>query len=117
MAYGLGDGETPAEEPEKDPFDEIVSSQDGEESPELESIWQAVSHVWPHFFEGFVTKGILLVEYMDNDGEKLLRIIHSPDLTPWDAMGLLNSAKLDAQAADRMSLMLEQVEDEEDDDE
>lgn len=115
MAYGLGDGETPAEEPDKDPFDEIVSGQDGEESPELETVWQAVTHIWPHFYEGFITKGILVVEYMDPDGEKLLRILHSPDLNPWDAMGLLRSATLDAEAADRMSLILEQADDEDED--
>lgn len=98
----------------QDPFDEIINGQSDDDSPELETIWDAIAHLWPHFYPGYVIKGIGVVEYMDEDGERMLQLFHSPKIAPWDAMGLVHSIRLDTEAADRMSLIQELAEDEDD---
>lgn len=85
-------------------FDEIISNQpsseeaETEESEELAHIWEAVQHLWPHFYPGYLIKGILLAEYLDPEDGKVLRFITSPEVTPWEMLGMLESARLDARS-------------------
>lgn len=83
-----------------DGFDEIIAGQpDGEDDDqELTNIWEALSHVWPHFYPGYLVKGVILAEYVDEEGDKVMRFITSPDVAPWELLGLLESARLDARS-------------------
>lgn len=99
-----------------DDFNEIIKGLPDEpnEGDKLETIWEAVEVLWPQFYEGVLVKGVLLAEYIDRDGERVLRYISSPNTAPWDALGMLESARGDARDMSRSSTFLE---DEEDDDE
>lgn len=90
-----------------DGFDDIVNNQpdkdadaeleEGEGSETVEHIMDAIRSLWPHFYDGYLIKGIFIAEYMDPDGGRVLRFITSPELAPWDMLGFLESARLDAQ--------------------
>lgn len=88
-----------------DNFDEIIKGlpEDSGDGAKLEDIWQAIEVLWPQFYEGVLVKGLLLVEYIDNDGERVLRYISSPNTAPWDALGMLESARGDALDMSRSS--------------
>lgn len=90
---------------EQDDFDAIVNNQPEGSSggdTELEHIWEAIDHMWPHFYDGLLIKGVLLAEYVDpEDGGRVLRFIASPDTTPWEMLGMLESARMDARDLSR----------------
>lgn len=101
-----------------DEFDAIVNNQPddpADDDGELADIWEAVSHMWPHFYDGMLIKGVLVVEYVDpEDGGRVLRFISSPDCAPWDTLGMLESARQDARDLSRHSnVYLDEDEDEE----
>lgn len=100
-----------------DDFDEIISNQpeDSNEGSKLENIWEAVESLWPNFYEGVLVKGIILAEYVDNDGERVLRFITSPNTAPWDALGILESARGDALEMSRSAMFIVDDDDDEDD--
>jgi hypothetical protein len=106
-----------------DAFDEIISNQpeepegnDGDDK--LEHIWDAIEHVWPHFYEGILVKGMVLAEYVDPEGARILRFVSSPDVTPWEMLGMLESARLDAQDVSRScNVFVDTGGDDDDDDE
>lgn len=98
-------------------FDDIIKNlpEGPSEGGKLENIWQAVEALWPEFYEGMLVKGLLVAEYVDNDGERVLRYISSPNTAPWDALGMLESARGDAADLSRHATF--QDDDFEDDDE
>lgn len=104
---------------DNDEFDAIVNGQPaenaGEDDSELTHIWEAVEHLWPHFYDGMLIKGVLVAEYIDpEDGGRVLRFISSPDCAPWDTLGMLESARQDARDLSRHStIMLDEDEEDE----
>ena len=104
---------------EQDEFDAIVNNQPelpGKDDDEaLTHIWEAVEHLWPHFYDGMLIKGVLVAEYIDpEDGGRVLRFISSPDCAPWDTLGMLESARQDARDLSRHStIMLDEDEEDE----
>lgn len=99
-------------------FDDIIKGlpEGPSEGEKLENIWQALEALWPEFYEGMLVKGLLVAEYVDNDGERVLRYISSPNTAPWDALGMLASARGDAIDLSRHATFVEDDGDDEDDD-
>jgi hypothetical protein len=101
-----------------DEFDNIVNNQPEdlpEDAGKLEHIWDAVEAMWPHYYDGMLIKGIMIAEYVDPEqGGRVLRFIASPDMTPWEMLGILASAKQDAQYLSQHATVL--FEDDEGDD-
>lgn len=95
-------------------FDDIIKGlpEGPSEGGKLENILQAVEALWPEFYEGVLVKSILIAEYVDGDGERVLRFISSPQVTPWDALGMLESARGDALDLSRGATFVEDDEDE-----
>jgi hypothetical protein len=82
-----------------DEFDSIINNQpeDPNGGAELKHIWDAVESLWPQFYPGtMLIKGVLLAECIDEDGDRCLRFIASPDMMPWDMVGMLDSGMQDA---------------------
>jgi hypothetical protein len=82
-----------------DEFDEIIRNQPegGGRDRKLEHIWEAIEVLVPEFYPGnILIKGVMVVEVLDEDGDRALRFIAHPDATPWDMTGLLDSALHDA---------------------
>lgn len=81
-------------------FDEIINNQpeddDSEDDAELTTLWKAIEHLWPHFYPGLLLKGIILAEYEHPEDGRVLRFITSEQITPWEMLGMLESAQLDA---------------------
>lgn len=96
-------------------FDDIIKGlpEGPSEGDKLENIWQAVEALWPEFYEGVLVKGVLIAEYVDGDGERVLRFISSPNTAPWDSLGMLESARGDALELSRSATFL--FEDDDDD--
>jgi hypothetical protein len=90
-------------------FDDIIKGlpEGPSEGEKLENIWQAVEALWPEFYEGVLVKGVLMAEYVDNDGERVLRYISSPNTAPWDALGMLESARGDARDLSRNATFMD----------
>lgn len=105
--------EQPEGENPSDPFDEIVGQFD---ETKLSSIWDVVDHFWPQFHSGVAMQGIVLVEYVDAEGDKSVKFIPSPNLASWEMLGLLRSATLDAEAFDRACSVKTFFDPDEDDD-
>lgn len=102
-----------------DDFNEIIKGLPEEPSGgegRLENLWQAIEELWPHFYEGVLVKGVVLAEYVDGDGERVLRYISSPNTAPWDALGMLESARGDARDMARSATFLDDDPDDEDED-
>lgn len=102
-----------------DEFDDIINNQpsaSADDDGELTHIWEAVEHLWPHFYDGMLIKGVLVAEYIDpEDGGRVLRFISSPDCAPWDTLGMLESARQDARDLSRHSTVM--IDDDEEEDE
>jgi len=87
--------ETPQPEtPEPDDFDELVKNQPQSAKVQAENIWDAIEQLWPQLHEGVLVKGIFIAEYVDTRG-KVLRWQTSPDMAPWEMLGMLHQAVLD----------------------
>lgn len=101
-----------------DEFDDIINNQpsaSADDDGELTHIWEAVEHLWPHFYDGMLIKGVLIAEYIDpEDGGRVLRFISSPDMAPWDTLGMLESARMDARDLSHHSTVMLDDDDEED---
>lgn len=105
---------------EQDDFEAIINNQPentpADDDGELTNIWAAIEHLWPSFYDGMLIKGVLIAEYVDpEDGGRVLRFISSPDCAPWDTLGMLESARNDAQDMSRhATFMIDDGEDEDD---
>lgn len=105
---------------DQDDFEAIINNQPADDAAdddgELTHIWAAVEHLWPHFYDGMLIKGVLIAEYVDpEDGGRVLRFISSPECAPWDTLGLIESARQDARDLSRHSTIMIDDEDDEDD--
>lgn len=80
-----------------DEFDEIVNNQPQDDGDEPTTILEEVAHAWPKYYGGIFVSGVILAEYIDENGERVMRFASSPDMTPWGLLGMLESARLDAQ--------------------
>lgn len=104
---------------DQDDFEAIINNQPelpaGDDEERLTHIWAALEHLWPHFYDGMLIKGVLIAEYVDpEDGGRVLRFISSPECAPWDTLGLIESARQDARDLSRHSTLM--IDDDEDDD-
>lgn len=104
---------------EQDDFEAIINNQpelpEGDDDERLTHIWAALEHLWPHFYDGMLIKGVLIAEYVDPaDGGRVLRFISSPDCAPWDTLGLIESARQDARDLSRHSTLMIDEDDEDD---
>lgn len=80
-----------------DDFDDIINNQPEDDGKKPETILEEVAHIWPKYYGGIFVSGVILAEYLDADGERVMRFASSPDMTPWGLLGMLESARLDAQ--------------------
>jgi hypothetical protein len=101
---------------ENDGFDDIIKNLPDEpnEGAKLDHIWDAVEVMWPQFYEGMLIKGLMIVEAIDNDGDRCLRFIASPDMMPWEMVGMLDSATQDARNMGTYIILGGEDDDEED---
>lgn len=104
---------------DKDDFDAIVNNQpqpgEPDEGEQLTHIWEAIESLWPHFYDGILIKGVIVAEYIDaRDGGRVLRFISSPDMAPWDTLGMLESARMDARDLSSSATMFAEEDEDED---
>jgi hypothetical protein len=100
-----------------DSFDDIIKGLPDEpnkgDTP-LKHIWEAIEVLWPQFYPGnIMIKGVMVAECLDEGGDRVLRFIAHPDATPWDMVGMMDSAMGDARAMGKYVIF----EEDEDDDE
>lgn len=89
--------ETPEGSGEDDAFNELIKNQP-EDDPSIETMWDGIQVLWKAMGqEGILVKGILLLEYVDTRG-KVLKWESSPDMTPWDMLGMFHQAVNDLNA-------------------
>lgn len=94
----MSDENTTPESGEPDEFEELIKNQPGPATAAtISTLWEGVEHIWPQLHEGVLVKGIILAEYVDKRG-KVLRWQTSPEMTPWDMMGMLHQAILDLES-------------------
>lgn len=108
-------------------FEGIVSNEEeGEDSDQyleanLPNVWEAIEEVWPHVHkdEGMLIRGLVIVEVMNNDGEKELRFLRSDEMEPWDIYGFLKFASVDLsiEGIANMLIDLATIQSDEDEDE
>lgn len=99
----MSDETNPNESDENAAFEELVSSiseDDSDAGPvELTTVWEGYEYIWKKFNPSTVlTKGIVFTEYIDDDGKRAFRWHTSPDMAPWEALGMLQQAIMDVQA-------------------
>lgn len=99
----MSDETNPNESDDNAAFEELVGSISDTESEsgpvELSSLWEGYEYIWKKFNRGTVlTKGIIFTEYIDDEGKRAFRWQCSPDMAPWEAIGMLQQAILDVQS-------------------
>lgn len=78
-------------------FEELINNQP-EDDPSIETMWDGIQVLWKAMGqEGVLVKGILLLEYVDHRG-KVLKWETSPDMAPWDMLGMFHQAVNDLNA-------------------
>lgn len=77
-----------------DDFEELVRNQPEGEPVGATNLWEAIEQIWSQLHEGVLVKGIFIAEYVDGRG-KVLRWQTSPDMAPWEMLGMLHQAILD----------------------
>ena len=99
-----------------DEFDNIIKGLPDEPGDaQLKHIWEAIEVLWPQFYPGnMLIKGVMVVECMDEDGDRVLRFIAHPDAMPWDMVGMMDSAMEDARHLGKYVVLEHDDEDEED---
>ena len=102
-------------------FEELVSSMAEESSDsgpvELSTLWEGYEYIWKKFNPSTVlTKGIVFTEYIDDEGKRAFRWQCSPDMAPWEALGMLQQALLDVQADNVAQSFVDILSDGDDDD-
>ena len=96
-------------------FEDIINNQPAGEDSELKNIWEALEHLWPTFYPGHIPtgKGIIIAEFINEQGLRDLRFVASPDTMPWDMQGMLRSASVDADNFSQAAMFYPDEEDEE----
>lgn len=120
----MSDENTPNESDDA-AFEELINNlPETEESDgpvELASLWEGYEYIWKRFNPSTVlVKGIVFTEYIDDEGKRAFRWQCSPDMAPWEAMGMLQQAMIDVQsdnvAQAFVDILSESADDDEDDD-
>lgn len=106
---------------DNDAFDELIKNQpDNDDTPDIETLWDGIKALWKAMGnEGILVKGIVLVEYVDHRG-KVLKWETTPDMAPWDMLGMFHQAVNDLNADSLAESIVQSIvsdSDEEDDDE
>lgn len=85
---------------ENDDFEEIVGSSeaDGPIKIEIRSLWDAIKQAYPLLYDGFLVRGVLILDRVDKDGDRELRWIPTPDSLPWETLGMTQQIVNDLQA-------------------
>lgn len=109
------DGEAVNPSSDDEAFAELIKNQP-EDAPEVENLWQGLEVMWRQFNEGVLVKGIILTEYIDDRG-KVLKWQTSPDMAPWDMLGLLSQAIADLNADTMADSIVQSIIGNSDDDE
>lgn len=84
-----------------DGFEEIVNGfekSSGDEPKEPpSSAWDAVAQHWGEIPDtgGILLRGFIILEYVDEDGDRSLHFSSSPDTVAWDALGMMERAKIE----------------------
>lgn len=97
----MSEDETNSNESDDAAFEELVKDlSEAESGPvELSSLWEGYEYIWKKFNPSTVlTKGIVFTEYIDDEGKRAFRWQCSPDMAPWEALGMLQQAILDVQS-------------------
>lgn len=100
-----------------DDFDEIVNNQPEGEDSDAENILEDLAKVWGKHYPGIFVSGVVIAEYIDSDGDRVMRFVSSPDMTPWQLLGMLESARLDAQHLSQCATVDDRLFDPDDDEE
>jgi hypothetical protein len=117
----MSDDETNSSESDDAAFEELVK--DLEDNPdsgpvELSSLWEGYEYIWKKFNPSTVlTKGIVFTEYIDDEGKRAFRWQCSPDMAPWEALGMLQQAILDVQSENVAQAFVDIITDNDDDEE
>ena len=117
----MSDDEKNTNESDDAAFEELVSglADSSEESGpvELSSLWEGYEYIWKRFNPSTVlTKGIVFTEYIDDEGKRAFRWQCSPDMAPWEALGMLQQALLDVQSDNVAQSFVDILSDGDDDD-
>jgi hypothetical protein len=101
---------------DNDEFNNIIKNLPDEpnDGAQLKHIWDAVEVMWPQFYEGMMIKGVMVVEAIDADGDRCLRFVASPDIMPWEMVGMLDSATQDARGMGKYVILDNDMDDEDD---
>lgn len=88
-------------------FEHLVSSEadgmdpDDDDGRDAVNLWDIVEASWPilHKDEGILTRGMMIVEVIDPEGTKDLRILESPEMEAWDIQGFVHhcSSQIDTE--------------------
>lgn len=80
-------------------FDSLVKSQKAE-PVEIESLWDGVKVLWGplHGDEGYLVKGVIMVECVDTTGRPNFMWVSSPYMSTWDIKGMLGQVQEDLTA-------------------
>lgn len=118
----MSDETTPNESDDNAAFEELVNSMaedDPEAGPvELGTLWEGYEYIWKKFNPSTVlTKGIVFTEYIDDEGKRAFRWQCSPDMAPWEAMGMLQQAIMDLQSENVAQSFLDIISETSDDEE
>jgi hypothetical protein len=107
-------------------FEAIISNQPVNLEKESElpysTLWQAVEQAFPNLHDGIILKGVVLIDFVDKDGDRSLLYANADDTPPWDLQGLLKQAQDDLEAENMFGVMrsliaMAQAQEDEDDDE
>lgn len=79
---------------EKREFDNLIESQ-RPEIAEIETLWDGIKALWGplHGGEGYLVKGVMLLEYMDTEGDRYFMSVASSNTSVWDIKGLIGQVQ------------------------
>lgn len=111
----MSEEEKAPESNDDDAFQELIAHQP-EDDPTIETMWDGIQVLWKAMGqEGVLVKGILLLEYVDARG-KVLKWESSPDLAPWEMLGMLSQAVNDLNADSLAESIVQSIVNDGDDD-
>lgn len=113
--------ETNSNESDDAAFEELINNlpETTSDGPvELNSVWEGYEYIWKKFNPSTVlVKGIVFTEYFDDEGKRAFRWHTSPDMAPWEALGMLQQAIMDVQAETVAQSFVDILTDSQDEDE
>jgi len=103
----------------EDAFDALIKNQPAEEEGpvELSSLWEGIEYIWKKFNPGVLVKGIVLAEYVDEEGQRTFKWLTSSEMASWEAIGMLSTAMMDLQSEALVMGVVDTLVNSEDDDE